>query len=235
MPRHPSPGSPSAGKPPPGAIEAAGKRGDRLLIVHESLHYPYYFDFDPQRTPDWPSWAINQRRKQQLDHHGLTCLRLHTTIDWLCVTSEMAVWLGLSSPPRDYRTWNSVFDIEPTSLRDLVDRAKRVSGLPALRVAAPRGLDVSVKRIGLLVGGVALVANGAAFEPGVRAGVDAFIAGETDNYGFRYALESGIPLIETSHEVCENPGFRRFSRLLAEAFPQFQVSYYANTCPYQVL
>jgi putative NIF3 family GTP cyclohydrolase 1 type 2 len=69
-------------------------------------------------------------------------------------------------------------------------------------------------------------------QPGVEAGVDVLIAGETDNCGFRFASECGIPLIETSHEVCENPGFRHFSQMLAQQFPELRVSFFENMCPY---
>jgi hypothetical protein len=55
-------------------------------------------------------------------------------------------------------------------------------------------------------------------------------AGETDNYGFRFAVESGIPLIETSHELSENPGIRRFTSLLAANFPEVAFAFYENQC-----
>ena len=56
----------------PAAIDAAGARADDLIVGHESLYYPYYFDFDPDRTPGWPEWGINVRRKAQLERYGLT-------------------------------------------------------------------------------------------------------------------------------------------------------------------
>jgi putative NIF3 family GTP cyclohydrolase 1 type 2 len=217
----------------PAAIDAAGARGDDLIVGHESLYYPYYFDFDPDRTPGWPEWGINVRRKEQLERYGLAYLRLHTSIDYLCIAEDMGRWLELGEPTiteRGTRVW----EIPPVSVRELVARAKRVSGLPAIRVSAPKGLDQTVRRAGLLVGGAGLCPNGGAFEPYVRAGCDVLIAGETDNYGFRYAAECGIPLIETSHEVVENPGFRHFSEMLTEAFSDLHVTFFENTCPYEV-
>jgi putative NIF3 family GTP cyclohydrolase 1 type 2 len=61
-----------------------------------------------------------------------------------------------------------------------------------------------------------------------------FIAGESDNYGFRFAEECGIPMIETSHEISENPGLRRFSGMLAKAFPQVEIRFYQNECVWQI-
>ena len=221
-------------KASPGAIAEAGARGDGLLRGHESLHYPYYFDFDPDRTPGWSQWGINQRRTAALDMHGQTYLRLHASIDRLCVAADMAKWLQLGEPADDGKdSWT--YDIPPCRLRELVAKVKRISGMPAVRVAAPKGLDHKVTRLGLLVGGAGLCPNGTAFEPGVRSGVDVFVAGETDNYGFRYAAECGAALIETSHEVCENPGLRHFSQMVAERFPDLRVTFYENRPPYQVL
>lgn len=217
----------------PEAIAAAGERGDDLIVGHESLYYPYYFDFDPDRTPGWPEWEINRRRKEQLERHGLTYLRLHTSIDQICIATDMGTWLELGEPTRT-QSGTLVWEIDACTVRELADRAKRVSGLEAIRVSAPSGLDQEVSRVGLLVGGAGLCPNGGAFEPYVRARCDVLIAGETDNYGFRYATECGIPLIETSHEACENPGFQHFSEMLAEAFPDLEVSFFVNTCPYRV-
>ena len=145
----------------------------------------------------------------------------------------MGKWLELGEPTTTERG-TRVWEISECSVRELVDRAKRISGLPAIRVSAPHGLEQTVSRVGLLVGGAGLCPNGGAFEPYIRAGCDVLIAGETDNYGFRYAAECGIPLIETSHEVCEMPGFRHFSGLLARAFPNLAVSFYENSCPYEI-
>jgi putative NIF3 family GTP cyclohydrolase 1 type 2 len=221
-------------KASPGAIEEAGKRGDNLIIGHESLHYPYYFDFDPERTPGWEEWKINTQRMERLDKYGITYLRLHVSIDFLTIAREMGRWMELGEPI-EVEGGTKVYEIEECTLQQLVTKVKRLSGIPAIRVSAPHGFDHRVKRVGLLVGGAALVPNGFAFEPGVRAGVDVFIAGETDNYGFRYASEMGISLIETSHEVCENPGFRVFAGMVREKYPDLRVSFYENKCPYVVV
>jgi putative NIF3 family GTP cyclohydrolase 1 type 2 len=48
--------------------------------------------------------------------------------------------------------------------------------------------------------------------------------------GVRFAAECGIPMIETSHEVSENPGLRRLTGVLDEAFPDVQFAFYENEC-----
>lgn len=221
-------------KATPGAIAEAGTRGDNLLIGHESLHYPYYFDFDPSRTKGWQEWRINTQRMAALDTHGQTYLRLHSSIDSLTIATDMAAWFDLEGPVTDDQG-RRAYQIPECTLEELVAKVKKVTGMPAIRVAAPRGLSQKVRRVGLLVGGAALCPNGGAFEPGARAGIDVYIAGETDNYGFRYAAELGIALIETSHEVSENPGFKRFATMIQDTFPDVRVTFYENTVPYVVM
>lgn len=223
-------------KATPGAIEAAGQRGDNLIIGHESLYYPYYFDFDPDRTPGWEDWSINKMRKGLLEDHGLTFLRLHSSIDVLVIIKDMGRWLELGVPTKA-ENGATVWEMSECTLGELVAKVKRLSGIPAIRVSRPKNKDMNtkVKRVGLLPGGGALCPNGGVFEPGTNAGVDVFVAGETDNYGFRRASECGIPLIETSHEVCENPGFRHFAEMLAERFANLSVIFYENTCPYEIV
>ena len=34
------------------------------------------------------------------------------------------------------------------------------------------------------------------------------ISGEADEYAMRYALDAGVPTIETGHSISENPGLR---------------------------
>jgi putative NIF3 family GTP cyclohydrolase 1 type 2 len=69
----------------------------------------------------------------------------------------------------------------------------------------------------------------------VQAGCDVFVAGECDNYGFRYAAECGIPTIETSHETSENAGFRHFMGMLQKRFPDLRFTFFENQCPYVIV
>ena len=60
----------------------------------------------------------------------------------------------------------------------------------------------------------------------IRMGCDAFIADESDNYGFRFSAECGIPMIETGHEISENPGLLRFALMLEKRFPGLKVTFH---------
>ena len=68
----------------------------------------------------------------------------------------------------------------------------------------------------------------------IEQGVDLLIAGETDNYGFRFAQELGIPMIETSHELSENRGLRHFTEMLSQKFPKTEFLFYENKCVWEM-
>ena len=99
-----------------------------------------------------------------------------------------------------------------------------------VRVAHLPDPDAKVSRVGLPWGGLGLFINVGYQQRLVVQDCDVFIAGEADNYGFRFAVECGIPMIETSHEISENPGLSHFTRMLSEQFPSVEFSFYENSC-----
>ena len=50
----------------------------------------------------------------------------------------------------------------------------------------------------------------------------------------RFAAECGIPMIETSHEISENPGLRHFAAMLTRAFPAINVRFHEVSCAWEV-
>ena len=56
---------------------------------------------------------------------------------------------------------------------------------------------------------------------------DVLIAGESDCYGFLYATDAGVPMIETSHDTNECPGVAVFADLLRRQVP-LPVHYHEN-------
>ena len=88
--------------------------------------------------------------------------------------------------------------------------------------------------MGLPWGGMGLFVNVAYQQELIELGCDVFIAGETDNYGFRFAEECDIPMIETSHELSENPGLRHFTDMLAAAFSGLDVRFFETPCVWEV-
>lgn len=214
----------------PDAIAAAGEAGHELLIAHESLYYPYDVLHAEQPPAGWRDWKVNRERRALLDRYGLTFMRIHGSADEICVFDAFAERLGLGGPVFAERLVK-VYRIEPRSLRDLVRHVKERLGMAMVRVAAGgRDMDRPVERVGLPWGGLGLFVNVSYQQRLVERGCDVFIAGESDNYGFRFAVESGIPMIETSHELSENPGLEVFAAMLAGAFPEVRFQFHGNGC-----
>lgn len=220
----------------PDSIEAAGRAGHQLIISHESLYYPYDIavaDKAPPEwavrnpPPDWPDWPVNRQRREALEKYKLTFLRVHGTADEISILDDFATMLGMGAPVY-VKGWVKVYEIQPTPLGQLVERVKKCMGLPHVRVSAAGSMDRIVHRVGLPWGGLGLVGNIIYQHWLQQQGCDVFIAGETDNYAFRFAQECGIPMIETSHETSENPGMRTLTTILAKQFPQAKWAFYEN-------
>jgi len=217
----------------PDAIRAAGERGGELLIGHESLYYPYDVINSPNPPAGWEGWQINRQRRELLTEHDLTFLRLHGSLDEICIFDDFVARLGLPAPVFTDGLVK-VFEIEPCTVGELIERVKLRMGMPALRVSAPRGLEQVVHRVGLPWGGLGLFVNVGYQQKLIEQACDVFIAGESDNYGFRFAAECGIPMIETSHELSENDGLRRFTVALSQAFPDVRCCFFENACVWNV-
>jgi putative NIF3 family GTP cyclohydrolase 1 type 2 len=217
----------------PDVIDAAGRAGDQALICHESLYFPYDVVNSPEPPPDWKSWKVNRQRRERLETHGLTCVRIHGAADEICIFDVFAGLLGLGEPVVA-EGLVKVYEIPECSLADLIRKVKQRMGMAAVRVADGGDLKRKVRRVGLPWGGLGLFVNVGYQQRLAELGCDVFIAGEADNYGFRFAAENGIPMIETSHELSETPGLRRFTELLAHAFPDVVFRFRENECVWRM-
>lgn len=217
----------------PRAIEAAGRAGHELLISHECPSHPYGAIRNPGAPADWRRWPANVGRFERLDRFGLTLLRIHACADEICILDVFAEQLGLG-PAVEVDGNVKVYQIDPVPLAQLVERVKARMGMAALRVADGGDPNRVVHRVGLPWGGVGLFVNVGYQQRLVERGCDVFIAGESDSHGFRFAVESGIAMIETGHEISENPGLARFTELLAEAVPEVSFNFYENSSIWRI-
>ncbi len=211
-----------------GSINAAAAAGANLIVAHEDLFYPY--DVLVKGGPaDFLTWRTNARRATLLGRHGVAVMRAHGTVDrshiYDAFVEELALPLA-GEPATDGSPYGRVYPIEPTTVGKLATHVKQRLGMAAVRVAGDA--NAVVRRVGLPWGGMALFVNVGYVQRLVALGADVLIAGESDNYGMRFALDARIPMIETSHEVSENPGLLRFAAQLGEAFPQVPVGSYEN-------
>ena len=217
----------------PDAIRAAGEAGHELLIGHESLFFPYNAPKAPNLPKGWETWQTNRQRRELLEAYDTAFLRLHGSVDEICIFNDFADLLELGEPIVA-EGFVKVFEIPPTPLADLVAHVKTCLAMPAVRVSITEGMNQIVHRVGLPWGGLGLFVNVGYQQSLIEQGCDVFIAGETDNYGFRFSQEVGIPMIETSHELSENPGLRRFTGMLQTTFPGVSFSFYENPCVWRV-
>ncbi|MDA3799473.1 MAG: Nif3-like dinuclear metal center hexameric protein [Kiritimatiellae bacterium] len=217
----------------PETIQAAGKCGHELLIVHESLYYPYNVIQSANPPPDWKKWQINRQRRSLLEQHDLGLLRIHGSADEICIFDAFAEVLKLGAPVFA-EEFVKVYEIPACALHELVSKVKERIGMAHLRVADAGDMNRIVSRVGLPWGGMTLFVNVEYQQALIEQGCDVFIAGESDNYGFRFAAECGIPMIETSHELSENPGLHRFTAMLMEAFPYIKFRFHENDCIWRI-
>ncbi len=217
----------------PQAIHSAGEAGHNLLICHESLYYPYDVVNSPDKPDGWENWQVNRQRKELLEKYDLSCLRIHGSADEISIFDTFAEDLGLGKASFEDGLVK-VFDIPQCSLGDLIRRVKERLGMPYVRVSTVSGLNRKVSRVGLPWGGLGLFVNVGYQQALIEQNCDVFIAGESDNYGFRFARECGIPTIETSHEISENNGLEKFTAILADEFPELKINFYKNKCAWDV-
>ena len=217
----------------PAAIAAAGQSGDDLLLTHESLYFPYDVVIVKNPPVDWKEWRTNRQRRELLDKYKLSCLRVHGSLDEICIFDDFAALLGLGQPVYANQLVK-VYEIETCSLESLVGLVKRKTHMAALRVSPVQDMEQMVRRVGLPWGGLGLYSNVAYQQRLIEQACDVLIAGESDNYGFRFSKECGIPMIETSHELSELPGLRHFVTVLGKAFPDLHVHLFEETCAWEM-
>ncbi len=216
------------------ALERAKEHKADLVLGHESLYFPYNAVIRNDNPAGWETWPVNRRRREMFEENGLSFLRVHGSLDQICILDDFRKQLQLSAPAFQGSTYYiQRFDIPPCTVRELSDRVKSRMRMTQVRVAAPKGMEQIVSRIGLVWGGVGLFVNVASQAILQEIGCDCLIAGETDDYGFRFSSEVGIPMIETSHEISENAGLEHFTDLLRQKFPDLTVNFYENRCPWQ--
>jgi len=208
------------------ALEAAPREGCNVVLCHEKFHLnPSHADLRPQH----PAWAPNRRRLQAAADGGLTVLRVHGSLDLICIFDDFVTALGLENPSPG-TGWHKVFPMPETTVRELVERVKATFGLPHVRVAGD--LDRRVSCAGLPWGGLGLDSNLGYIESVLELGADVLIAGEADEYGFTFANDADVPMIETGHSASETVGLRTFAARLRADFPGLRTTVFEATRPF---
>ena len=194
-------------------VSAAAEAGHNCIVHHEALTLPYP-GIGHTVERHYLSWPTNTQRLSALGRAGMTAMRLHGSLDELYIFDEFARQLGLCDVIQCGPHYaHKVFASPAATFGALVERVKRAMDMPAIRTTV-EDPERPVRRIGLPWGGLGLFTNVDFMQALIDLDVDTFICGETDNYGFRFAAESGVASIETSHETGEVGGLRLFADAL---------------------
>jgi len=206
------------------ALREAARTGCNVVLCHESFYLvsPLQTGVAPQEM----AWAPNRNRVSAAVAGGITVLRVHGSLDLICIWDDFVAALGIDNPTPG-TGWNKVLPILETTVGALADRLKSTFGLPRVRVAGD--MDQRVRVAGFPWGGLGLDTNLSYLARCLELGADVLIAGECDEYGFTFAVDAGVPMIETGHSLSENPGLRGFADRLHGDQPGLPVVFFPET------
>jgi putative NIF3 family GTP cyclohydrolase 1 type 2 len=196
------------------------------IIAHEALYFPKDA-LSAGNVPEFMSWKVNLARVSLLDRGGIALLRCHGTLDKYCIFDDFAALLSLGDPIVREPNLVQIYDGAGRTFGDYLERVRSIFNLSHVRHTRTDPSRI-ISRVGLPWGGLGLSNNARYMQSLVDQQCDLFIAGELDNYGIRFAIDSGIAMIETGHEISENPGLRHFAQILASIFPAVDVIFYEN-------
>ena len=196
-------------KPTLDAMQAAHDANCNLMVTHEELNFPPVYG--GAQVEDQLTGTVTLLRMRRLLALGITVVRVHASLDRLCVLDEFARALELDEPVIHGDYWERTYPITPTTVRELALRVKRLLNLAHVRVAGD--LQRRVERVALPWGGVAISANPNCIQRLLSFAPDVLIAGETEEIPMYAVLDAGVPLIEAGHSESESPGMRRLAAI----------------------
>ena len=208
------------------AIRHAAAEGCGILLCHEALTFHDYFPTASGPDP----WAADRARLDLLRQSGTTVVRAHSTVDPTHVVPGFIETIGLSAPATSGSVWS--FHHEPE--RAVGEVARGVAdalGMAHVRLTGDPARTVT--RVGTMVGGLGQDRHIKRWEDYlVPLEVELIIAGETNDFAQRFALDSDICLIETCHSASEEPGLRKLASDLANAFLGCRVVFHEEVVPW---
>lgn len=211
------------------AISRAISEKCGIILCHETLTFHNYF---PTASSPQP-WTADRARLSLLTKHDITVVRAHSTVDPTHVVPRFALAIGLPPSLNQGNVW-SFHESSPICVKDLAKRVAAGLGMHSLRVTGDP--DRQVRRIGTMVGGLGLDRHLLSWEHHLMPlGVEAIIAGETNDFAQRFAIDSGIALIETAHSASEEPGLAALAHDIQALFPNGKVIFHKEVVPWTLL
>ena len=213
------------------AIRHAVENACNLIVCHEALtFFDYFARFGATgREP----WSADRPRLALLEENGISVLRAHSTVDPTHVVPEFVRAIGLPPAIRKGDVW-SYHELPRTTLRELVARVREGMHMRSLRVTGDP--EMRMTRVGTMVGGLGLDRHIDQWEKHLMPlRVEVIVAGETNDFAQRFAVDAGLALIETCHSSSEEPGLKKLSDDLLEAFPGLKVLFRREMVPWTLL
>jgi len=211
------------------AIVYAIRENCQIIISHEALAFHNYFRGASSPEP----WSADRARISLLAKHGMSVIRAHSTVDPTHIVPAFIKTIGLTEPVRSGNVW-SFHKEPPISLEELARRTAAGLKMDRLRVTGnPKRI---VTRVGTMVGGLMLDRHIDAWERHlIDLGIEVIIGGETNDFAQRFAIDSGIALIETCHSASEEPGLKILAQDLKSAFERTRVVFHPEVVPWVTL
>ena len=173
---------------------------------------------------------MDRARLALLDEAKMSIIRAHASLDPTYVVPEFARAIGLTPPVSQGPVW-SLHEEALISLHDLAARAANGIRMTHLRVTGEPNREVT--RVATMVGGLGLDRHVDYWERNVMGlDIQVIITGETNDFAQRFAVDSGIGLLETCHSACEEPGLEAFARDLSSMFPAAEFIFHKEVVPW---
>lgn len=212
------------------AIRSASRLGCNLIVAREQFSYP--MAYSGALVDHYLSDKVNLRRIGALAEGGIAVVRAGKSLDAV-VLDGLAEGLGLPEPQICAGIMDRIYHIAPQPARELAHCIGDRMGLSEMRVCG--NLERVVRRVALLPGDAGSAHNPGGLAGALRLRPDVLIAGQTDDYPMRAALDMGLPIIEVGHARSLTPGLQRLAAMLAGQFPGLRVEFYENPRPWQAV
>ncbi len=208
------------------SITAAAKQNLNMIICHEIMFLwpqksPWY------KGPNTQQIKPNQIRRSILEQNKMVVYRSHSNWDALpndgqpdqAVKALGIEGLTVAAKQKFFKVHRLPQEMTITELKDHAQKGLnfnscRIFGNP----------DKKIRQFAFLIGGFG---ENQVHMPqaAMEMGAEAIIIGDMSEFVVIAALEMGMPVIETSHSVSENPGIRRQAEILSQKFPSLNVKY----------
>ena len=209
-------------------IKCAISSKHNVIVAHEDLLFPpdYSSNFSSENLG-----IVSKRRISLLEKYDISLIRVHGLLDRFCILDDFGNKLKLGKPLVKENFYR-VYEIRPLSLKKFANTVKRNLKISQVRITGH--LTQRVNKIGGLWGGLGLSINACFIDKILNYHVDTVIAGEMDEYTMRACSDLNVGIVEVGHEVSEDIGLKRFTRILRQELPEIPAKFVSNPYPWRV-